>query len=95
MLRNFNSTARYVDQCFTPDTVIFTQAGPQAIEDVSVTDKVLTSTGAYETVRLPVRHTYSGPMLDFQVKGAIYPVRTTPEHQILALDVVGDDRGVL
>jgi ribonucleoside-diphosphate reductase alpha subunit len=85
MLRNFNSTARYVDQCFTPDTVIFTQAGPKAIDDVSVTDKVLTSTGAYETVRLPVRHTYSGPMLDFQVKGAIYPVRTTPEHQILAL----------
>ena len=85
MLQNFNATARYVDQCFTPDTVIFTQAGPKAIEDVSVTDKVLTSTGSYEAVRLPVRHTYSGPMLDFQIKGAIYPVRTTPEHQILTL----------
>ena len=85
MLRNFNATARYVDQCFTPDTVIFTQAGPKAIEDVSVTDKVLTSTGAYEVVRLPIRHEYSGPMLEIQIKGAIYPVRTTPEHQILAL----------
>jgi len=85
MLQNFNATARYVDQCFTPDTVIFTLGGPKAIEDVSVSDKVLTSTGAYEAVRLPVRHTYSGPMLDFQIKGAIYPVRTTPEHQILAL----------
>lgn len=85
MLRVFNNTARYVDQCFTPDTVIFTAAGPKAIEDVSMTDKVLTSTGAYERVRLPVRHEYNGDMLDIQLKNAIYPVRVTPEHQIFAL----------
>ena len=85
MLRVFNNTARYVDQCFTPDTVIFTAAGPKAIEDVSVTDKVLTSTGAYEKVRLPVRHEYTGDMLDIQLKNAIYPVRVTPEHQVFAL----------
>ena len=85
MLRVFNNTARYVDQCFTPDTVIFTTAGPKAIEDVSVTDKVLTSTGAYERVRLPVRHEYKGDMLDIQLKNAIYPVRVTPEHQVFAL----------
>ena len=85
MLRVFNNTARYVDQCFTPDTVIFTAAGPKAIEDVSVTDKVLTSTGAYERVRLPVRHEYKGDMLDIQLKNAIYPVRVTPEHQVFAL----------
>ena len=85
MLRVFNNTARYVDQCFTPDTIIFTAAGPKAIEDVSVTDKVLTSTGAYEKVRLPVRHEYTGDMLDIQLKNAIYPVRVTPEHQVFAL----------
>jgi ribonucleoside-diphosphate reductase alpha chain len=85
MLRVFNNTARYVDQCFTPDTLIYTLDGPKAIEDVSVTDKVLTSTGLYESVRLPIRHDYSGKMLDIQVKNAIYPVRVTPEHQILAL----------
>ena len=85
MLQNFNATARYVDQCFTPDTIIFTAAGPKAIEDVSVTDKVLTSTGAYEAVRLPVRHEYAGPILEIQLKNAIYPVRVTPEHQVFAL----------
>ena len=85
MLRVFNNTARYVDQCFTPDTLVYTLNGPKAIEDVGVTDKVLTSTGAYESVRLPIRHEYSGEMLDIQVKNAVYPVRVTPEHQILAL----------
>ena len=85
MLRVFNNTARYVDQCFTPDTLVFTAAGPKVIEDVGVTDRVLTSTGAYEAVRLPIRHDYKGAMLDIQVKNAVYPVRVTPEHQVLAL----------
>lgn len=85
MLRNFNSTARYVDQCFTPDTLVYTQNGPKPIEDISVCDKVLTSNGCYENVLSPVRHEYNGTMLEFQVKGSVQTVRTTPEHQILAL----------
>lgn len=85
MLRVFNNTARYVDQCFTPDTVIYTMAGIKKIEDVGVTDKVLTSKGKYDNVKTPIRHEYDGPILEIQVKNAVYPVRVTPEHQILAL----------
>ena len=85
MLRNFNATARYVDQCFTPDTIIFTDSGPKPIEDVNVSDRVLTSSGKYEYVKEPVRHEYKGDMLQIQVKNAVYPVRVTTEHQILAL----------
>jgi ribonucleoside-diphosphate reductase alpha chain len=92
MLRVFNNTARYVDQCFTPDTLVFTAAGPKAIEDIGVTDRVLTSTGSYEAVRLPIRHDYKGAMLDIQVKNAVYPVRVTPEHQVLALQ--GQTKGL-
>ena len=85
MLRVFNNTARYVDQCFVPGTIIYTKNGPKAIEDVGVSDAVLASTGNYENVRLPIRHEYSGQMLDIQVKNAVYPVRVSPEHQVLAL----------
>lgn len=85
MLRVFNNTARYVDQCFTPDTVVFTRDGPKAIEDVSVTDYVLSSTGEWKQVHMPVRHEYNGKMLEIQVKNAVYPVRVTPEHQVLVL----------
>jgi ribonucleoside-diphosphate reductase alpha chain len=92
MLRNFNATARYVDQCFTPDTIIYTESGPKPIEDVSISDKVLTSGGTYESVRLPVRHEYSGTILEIQVKNAVYPVRVTPEHQVYALQ--GQTKGL-
>ena len=85
MLRNFNDTARYVDQCFTPDTLVYTEQGPKLIEDVSISDKVLTSEGTYHKVKMPIRHEYNGKMLEIQVKNAIYPIRITPEHQILAL----------
>ena len=85
MLRVFNNTARYVDQCFVPGTIIYTLSGPKPIEDVSITDHVLTSKECYKPVKLPVRHQYTGPMLDIQAKNAVYPVRVTPEHQILAL----------
>ena len=85
MLRVFNNTARYIDQCFTPDTLIFTQNGIKYIEDVNTSDKVLTSSGSYVSVNMPVRHEYSGVMLDIQVKNAISKIRVTPEHQILAL----------
>jgi ribonucleoside-diphosphate reductase alpha subunit len=85
MLRVFNSTARYVDQCFTPDTLIYTLNGPKPIEDVSVSDQVLASDGNFAKVKLPVRHEYKGEILDIQIKNAVYPVRVTPEHQVLAL----------
>ena len=85
MLRVFNNTARYVDQCFTPDTLIYTQNGIKPIEDVNIADKVLSSSGNYETVNTPVRHEYKGTMLNIQVKNAISKINVTPEHQVFAL----------
>ena len=43
MLRVFNNTARYVDQCFTADTPIHTSGGVKRIIDVNPGDEVLTS----------------------------------------------------
>ena len=92
MLRVFNNTARYVDQCFTPETLIYTKAGVKPIEDVAVTDEVLTSTGEYYAVNQPVRHDYNGSILKLQVKNAISHIRVTPEHQVLALQ--GQKKGL-
>jgi ribonucleotide reductase alpha subunit len=85
MLKVFNETARYVDQCFTPETIVYTLNGPKAIEDIAIGEKVLTSNGSYANVNLPVRHEYSGEMLEIQIKHAIYPIKVTGEHQIMAL----------
>ena len=92
MLRVFNNTARYVDQCFHPDTLVYTEAGPKRIEDVSVTDRILTSDGQYNAVNRPLRHEYKGKILNIQVKHSVSSVQVTPEHPIKAL--TGQKKGL-
>jgi ribonucleotide reductase alpha subunit len=89
MLRNFNDTARYVDQCFTPDTLVITQDGPAPISTILPGQKVLTSDGTYHNVLKQVVHSYSGTMHSIQLKGHPVPVTVTEEHPILSVKTDG------
>ena len=90
MLRNFNDTARYVDQCFTPDTLVTTDQGPRPISEIKAGDRVLTHKGTYETVQKQVIHQYKGQMFAITLEGHDTPVRVTEEHPILSLLAKGD-----
>jgi len=84
MLRVFNNTARYVDQCFAPDTLIRTEAGDVPISCVKAGDKVLTS-GAQESVDEFGKHYETS-------KGAIYcevsrPVKHIYSGQLISVQV--------
>lgn len=85
MLRNFNDTARYVDQCFTPDTLIVTDQGSFPICEVYAGQKVLTSDNTFHTVQKQVIHHYKGKMLEIQLEGHSIAVHVTEEHPILSL----------
>lgn len=50
MLKVFNETARYVDQCFTGDTLINTKDGYVKIESIKIGDMVISSDGEYHSV---------------------------------------------
>ena len=89
MLRVFNNTARYVDQCFTPDTLVLTQDGPEPISTILPGQKVLTSDGTYHNVLKQVVHSYSGTMHSIQLKGHPIPVTVTEEHPILSIKADG------
>jgi len=102
MLRVFNNTARYVDQCFAPDTLVYTEQGPKRIEDIVAGDKVLTS-GTIETVDEFGKH-YNGSngvkhcaverLVKHNYTGLIFDVyvgevcvSVTPAHPILAVNL--------
>jgi len=55
LMRVYNNTARYVDQCFTEDTLIHTAEGLKRIVDVGPGDMVLTS-GSAEEVEVDGKH---------------------------------------
>ena len=50
MLKVFNETARYVDQCFIGETLVNTIEGPKRIDSIKSGDFVLTSDGNYHQV---------------------------------------------
>lgn len=85
MLRNYNDTARYVDQCFTPDTLVETAQGVKPIGEIRAGERVLTSEGRYHTVLKSVRHVYAGPMIRVRLEGHDIAVQVTAEHPILSI----------
>lgn len=50
MLKNFNETANYVDQCFHPSTRVLTAEGFRTIDSIQENDRVLTLDGSFQPV---------------------------------------------
>jgi ribonucleoside-diphosphate reductase alpha chain len=90
MLRNFNATARYVDQCFTPDTLVrVADATNIPICDVKEGGDILTSLG-YRKVLKNVIHQYNGHVVQLKMDtGAV--VRVTDTHPVMAVKSHGND----
>jgi len=95
MLRNFNDTARYVDQCFTPDTLIVTEEGEKPIADIMPGEKVLTSDNQFATVLKQVIHQYTGQMYEIILEGHTESVCVTEEHPILSVLANGESLGTI
>lgn len=83
MLQVFNSTARYVDQCLHPNTLIYTTDGPKEIkycEELST--NVFNISGDSEPITQVLEHSYTGPMLSITTEHNKTPMQITPEHPI-------------
>ena len=86
MLRVFNNTAKYVDQCVHPETIIYTTNGPTQIQNCSVGEtKIYNLNGMSETIQNVLEHSYSGDFLEIESMHTIFPLRITPEHPIYVL----------
>jgi len=82
MLRVFNSTARYVNQCFTPDTTIMTKYGSKPIGSINIGEEVITIDGTYKPVLQVAKNHVKKTILSIKVNGFECPVRVTKEHEI-------------
>jgi ribonucleotide reductase alpha subunit len=86
MLRVFNNTAKYVDQCIVPETVIYTTHGPKQIQHCEAGEtQILNAMGQMETIEKVLTHFYEGPMLSIHTLHSIYPLSITPTHPIYAI----------
>ena len=96
MLRVFNNTARYVDQCVVPDTVIYTSAGVKKICDCVIGEtEVFGLTGEVEVIENILEHSYKGVLLSIHSEHSIVPLKITEKHPVCALVDTGDKKNKL
>jgi ribonucleoside-diphosphate reductase alpha subunit len=85
MLRVFNNTAKYVDQCVHPETMVYTTRGPKQIQHcVAGETAILNRLGEPEVVQAALDHAYEGETLTIKTASAT-PLRITPEHPVYVL----------
>ena len=82
MLRVFNNTAKYVDQCLDPDTIVYTKRGPIKIKNIVIGDKVITDDGNYYTIGKVLDNDYFGDLYTLDIKHTLYPLKLTDMHPL-------------
>jgi len=84
MLRNFNETARYVDQCFPAKTRIFTDQGFVKMKRIKQGDKVMTHKGRFKKVTKVLQYDAKQiPMI--QIKTNKKSLTVTEQHPFLVV----------
>jgi ribonucleoside-diphosphate reductase alpha chain len=84
-LKVVNDTAVAVNQCFAPETPVYTANGAKAIRDVHVGDLVLGKSGTYREVTKTFVYNQRDPMVAVHVKHAVEPLCVTAGHPFYAI----------
>ena len=92
MLKVFNSTAKYVDQCILPETIVYTKDGPIEIQNLKYHDLIANNKGKFEKIEKILEHSYNGILYNIQTMHSIQPLKITGQHPILILS--GQKRGL-
>ncbi len=84
-LKVANDTAVAVNQCFAPETQVFTADGIKAIRDIRIGDLVLGISGTYREVTDTLSYNQTEPMVAVDVKHSIEPLTVTSGHPFFAI----------
>jgi len=83
MLRVFNNTAKYVDQCLDPESIVYTKRGPVKIKNIVIGDEVVTDDGNSYAIRKVLDYPeYKGDMHELDVKHTLYSLKLTDMHPL-------------
>ena len=84
-LKVVNDTAVAVNQCFAPDTGVYTADGVKPIRELKAGDLVLGKSGKYREVQRRFAYNQDGPMVSVKVKHSIDPMLVTSGHPFYAI----------
>ena len=82
MLKVYNNTARYIDQCFVPETVIYTKNGPKEIQYIKEGDEVITHDGTFKRVAKVIVNDVDENIRRIGFSNSEIDLKCTSVHQI-------------
>tara|TARA_B100000780_G_C21124849_1_gene456104 strand:- start:910 stop:4179 length:3270 start_codon:yes stop_codon:yes gene_type:complete len=85
MLRVYNECAKHINQCFVPDTIVYTKSGPKMIKNVMANDYVITKDGSFKQVFRKIENNINKTILHIYSYNSIEPIKCTKVHQIYTL----------
>jgi ribonucleoside-diphosphate reductase alpha chain len=85
MLKVYNETAKYVNQCFTPDTWVYSQNGPKQMKDITTTDNLITIDGTFKKVNEVIKNNVNKEIMEIRATNTLFPVKVTKEHELYLL----------
>ena len=85
MLKVYNDTARYINQCILPDVKVYSKFGIKRIDMVTLDDKLLTSDGTYRKVNQIFINNKNEDTLEIFTKSSLIPLKCTKNHEIFRI----------
>jgi ribonucleoside-diphosphate reductase alpha chain len=82
MLKTYNEVARWINQCFAPDTLLYTDMGIKKIDEVIPGDLVLNKDRKYVEVGEVFVYHQNGGMIEIETKSTIKPLKLTDSHPL-------------
>lgn len=85
MLKVYNTTSVFVNQCITPDTIVYSQDGFKRMDQVTTDDFLVTKDGTFKKVNEVIVNKKDETIYSISNTGSIDPLKCTKEHDIFVI----------
>jgi ribonucleoside-diphosphate reductase alpha subunit len=82
MLKVYNEICLYINQCFTPDTWVYSKCGPKQMKDIDTNDYLITMDGSFKKVNQVIINQVNKEILEIRATNTLFPVKVTKEHEL-------------
>jgi ribonucleoside-diphosphate reductase alpha chain len=85
MLKVYNETARYINQCLTPDTIVYSMDGFKRMDEITTNDHLVTKDGSYKKVNEVIVNKKNETIYSISNSASIDPLKCTKEHDVFVI----------